>query len=260
LRARLDTPIVALTATEPISPSHVEATKIELACRAVTDVGEQYSMELSAFAIELRDRLVDETADATPEDLRRYLPFYIQEQFAAFLREHEQEVPARAQEAVREAGLSEAPALNVVARPPAPGLHPYVRPDFLEDSLLLSTFLTVIGLTLHPIMSTMMMTVGPLLRMLTRGTREQDERGALLRAAQAAVMQAAGVLERQIAPAFETVCTAIRASALPPSASAPPALPEDTEGEVDRARLETLLYTLNTFSTDNKDESVSAQG
>jgi hypothetical protein len=204
--------------------------------------------------------LVDETADATAEDLRRYLPFYIQEQFTAFLREHEQDIPVRAQEAVREAGLAEAPALNVVARAPAPGLHPYVPPDFLEDSLLLSTFLTVIGLTLHPIMSTMMMTVGPMLRMLTRRTRDEDERGALLRAAQAAVMQAAGVLERQIAPAFETVCTAIRASALPAGDIARPALPEDTGGAIDRARLDTLLYTLNTFSTDNKDESVPAQG
>ena len=137
--------------TELLSLSPVEATKIELACRAVTRVGEEYSMELNTFAIELRDRLVDETADATPEDLRRYLPFYIQEQFAAFLGEHEQDVPARARDAMREAGLTEAPALNVVARPPAPGLHPYVRPDFLEDSLLLSTFLTVIGLALHPI-------------------------------------------------------------------------------------------------------------
>jgi hypothetical protein len=216
-------------------------------------------MELNTFAIELRDRLVDETADASPEDLRRYLPFYIQEQFASFLREHEQDVPARTQEAMREAGLAEAPALNVVARPPAPGLHPYVRPDFLEDSLLLSTFLTVIGLTLHPIMSTMMMTVGPMLRMLTRGTREQDEHGALLRAAQAAVMQAAGVLERQIATAFEAVCTAIRASVLPPGVDATPALPEDTDGAANRARLETLLYTLNTYSTDNKDGGVSAQ-
>jgi GTPase SAR1 family protein len=260
LRARLDAAVPPPTPTELLSPSHPEAMKIELACRAVTQVGEQYSMELNAFAIELRDRLVDETADATAEDLRRYLPFYIQEQFTAFLREHEQDIPARAQEAVREAGLAEAPALNVVARAPAPGLHPYVRPDFLEDSLLLSTFLTVIGLTLRPIMSTMMMTVGPMLRMLTRRTREEDERGALLRAAQAAVMQAAGVLERQIAPAFETVCTAIRASALPTAEVARPALPEDTDAAIDRARVDTLLYTLNTFSTDNKDGSVSAQG
>jgi hypothetical protein len=260
LRARLDAPTVPPRPTELLSPSRLEATKIELACRAVTQVGEQYSMELNAFAIELRDRLVDETADATAEDLRRYLPFYIQEQFTAFLRDHEQDIPARAQEAVREAGLAEAPALNVVARAPAPGLHPYVPPDFLEDSLLLSTFLTVIGLTLRPIMSTMMMTVGPLLRMLTRRTREEDERGALLRAAQAAVMQAAGVLERQIAPAFETVCTAIRASALPAADIVQPALPEDTDGAIDRARVDTLLYTLNTFSTDNKDESVPAQG
>jgi hypothetical protein len=260
LRGRLDAAALLPTPTELLIPLQLEATKIELACRAVTQVGEQYSMELNAFAIELRDRLVDETADATTEDLRRYLPFYIQEQFTGFLREHEQDIPARAQEAMREAGLAEAPALNVVARAPAPGLHPYVRPDFLEDSLLLSTFLTVIGLTLRPIMSTMMMTVGPMLRMLTRRTREEDEHGALLRAAQAAVMQAAGVLERQIAPAFETVCTAIRASALPPAEAPPPALPEDTDGAVGRARLDTLLYTLNTFSTDNKDESVPAQG
>ena len=260
LRVRLDAAAVQPAPPELLIPAHVEATKIDLACRAVTLVGEQYSMDLNAFAIELRDRLVNETADASPEDLRRYLPFYIQAQFAAFLREHEQEIPDRAREAIREAGLAEAPALNVVARPPAPGLHPYVRPDFLEDSLLLSTFLTVIGLTLRPIMSTMMMTVGPILRMLTRGTREQDERGALLRAAQAAVMQAAGVLERQIAPAFEAVCTAIRAGALPPGAGAPPALPEDTVGAAGRARVETLLYTLNTFSTDNRDGGVPAQG
>jgi len=260
LRIRLEPAAVQPEPQALIGPAELEATKIDLACRAVTRVGEEYSMDLNAFAIALRDRLVEETADASPEDLRRYLPFYIQEQFAAFLREHEEEVPARAQQAVREAGLVDAPALSVTARAPAPGLHPYVRPDFLEDSLLLTTFLTVIGLTLRPIMSTMMMTIGPLLRMLTRTTREEDERGALLRAGQAAVMQAAGVLERQIAPAFEGVCTTIRTNALPPTPAAPAALPEDTDGEAGRARVDALVALLDSFSADTGDRGVPATG
>ncbi|MGH2347044.1 MAG: hypothetical protein ACRDG4_17595, partial [Chloroflexota bacterium] len=105
-----------------------------------------------------------------------------------------------------------------------------------------------------------MMTIGPLLRMLTRTTREQDERGALLRAAQAAVMQAAAVLERQIAPAFEGVCTTMRAGALPPTPTAPAALPEDTDGDAGRARVDALLSTLDTFSADPSDRGAPAQG
>ncbi len=221
------------------------AQRVERACRALTTIGEEYSLDLSAFAIALRDRLEQETAEATPEDIRRFLPFYIQEQFTTFLKEQEPLVLARAHAAMREVGLEEVPALALTVRAPAPGLHPFVPPDFLEDSLLLSTFLTVIGLTLRPIMSTAIMTVGPILRMLTRNLREQDERGALLGAARAATMQAATVLERQTAPAFAAATEAIRAQVLP-AASAPPAqLVEDTERAAARRRVEALLHTLD---------------
>jgi len=230
--------------TALLDPAVVESEKAALARRALTQVGEQYSLELSAFAIDLRDRLVEETAEAEPEDIRRYLPFYIQEQFTAFLREHEPEVVAHAQEAVREAGLENLPALALTVRAPAPGLHPFVAPDFLEDSLLLTTFLTVIGLTLRPIMSTMMMTLGPMLRMLTRQMREQDERGALVRAAQASVMQAAAILERQIAPAFTAATEALVPGSLP-AAFVPPKLAETVDDSAGRARVEALLQSLD---------------
>ncbi|HEY8283775.1 MAG TPA: dynamin family protein [Chloroflexota bacterium] len=224
-----------------VDTTAIESEKVVQARRALTRVGEQYSLELSAFAIDLRDRLAEEAAEAEPEDLRRYLPFYIQEQFATFLREREPEVLAHAQEAVREAGLENLPALALTVRPPAPGLHPFVAPDFLEDSLLLTTFLTVIGLTLRPIMSTMMMTLGPMLRMLTRQMREQDERGALVRAAQASVMQAAAILERQIAPAFTTATEALTLAGPP----APPRLVETVDDSAGRARVEALLQSLD---------------
>lgn len=230
-----------------VDTTALESAKVHQARRALTLVGEQYSLDLNAFAIDLRDRLVDETAEAEPEDLRRYLPFYIQEQFASFLREQEPTVLARAHEVVRDAGLADVPALALTVRPPAPGLHPFVAPDFLEDSLLLTTFLTVIGLTLRPIMSTMMMTLGPMLRMLTRQMREQDERGALVRAAQAATMQAATILERQIAPAFTAATEALGASSLP-TPPPPPRLAEVPETGAGQARVEALLHTLDALS------------
>ena len=244
LRARMQPAPNPVGETALLDPAVVESEKAALARRALTQVGEQYSLELSAFAIDLRDRLVEETAEAEPEDIRRYLPFYIQEQFTAFLREHEPEVVAHAQEAVREAGLENLPALALTVRAPAPGLHPFVAPDFLEDSLLLTTFLTVIGLTLRPIMSTMMMTLGPMLRMLTRQMREQDERGALVRAAQASVMQAAAILERQIAPAFTAATEALVPGSLP-AAFVPPKLAETVDDSAGRARVEALLQSLD---------------
>lgn len=251
LNDRLARVPVVQTAVLTVEPGGADLAKVDLACRSLTQVGEQYSMDLSTFAIALRDRLVEETAEAEPEDLRRYLPFYIQEQFTTFLREQEPTVLASAQDAVRAAGLAEVPTLALSARAPASGLHPFVAPDFLEDSLLLTTFLTVIGLTLRPIMSTMMMTVGPLLRMLTRQMREEDERGALVRAAQVATMQTAGVLERQIAPAFAAAVETLRANALPPASPPPMQLGETTEDEAGRARVAALLHTLDSLAGEN---------
>jgi hypothetical protein len=194
--------------------------------------------------MELRDSLATETADSSIEDIRRFLPFFIQERYGAFLEERQQEVLAQVEQALKGAGLEDVPAPSPARRSPAPGLHPYVPPDFLEESILITTFMAVIGLTMRGVVAGAVMTLGPVLRMLTRDLRERDQRGALVRRAEAASIEAGQLLERQIAETFTTTIEAVRAAAQPTATveAVPPM--EDTARLAARERVETLLRAL----------------
>jgi hypothetical protein len=226
----------------PSDDASIEAQAVA-ACRAVERIRDRYVLDLQAYALALRDRLADETAEASLADIRRFLPFYIQEQFAGFVREHEGPVRDQLQAALRSTGIADWPVERLAGAAPAPGLHPYVEPDFLEDSLLLTTFMTIIGLAMKPIVAGAMMTIGPILRMLTRNLYERDTRSALLQAAMAATMDAGQALESRVGAAFADALARIRAAVPAPSEPAMPVI-DDSARTAARERVSALLAAL----------------
>ena len=210
LRSRLEAP----PETPPVEDGQEEAraARIGAAGRSMDAACDEYLLALQGFTLALRDRLPEQTADAETVDMRRFLPFYIQEQFAEFLGQEQGPLATRLRQALAEAGLAdEIIPVELGGRALAPGLHPYIPPDFVEDSLLISTFMQVLGLALPSVATTALMALGPVMRWLTRSIRLQDERGALLTAAQAATMEAGAALEGRIAGTFAGILATLQA-------------------------------------------------
>jgi len=210
LRSRLEAP----PETPPVEDGQEEAraARIGAAGRSMDAACDEYLLALQGFTLALRDRLPEQTADAETVDMRRFLPFYIQEQFAEFLGQEQGPLATRLRQALAEAGLAdEVIPVELGGRALAPGLHPYIPPDFVEDSLLISTFMQVLGLALPSVATTALMALGPVMRWLTRSIRLQDERGALLTAAQAATMEAGAALEGRIAGTFAGILATLQA-------------------------------------------------
>jgi hypothetical protein len=244
LLARLEAPPEE-PATTAVDDTAAVALQANAACRALESIRDRYTLELDAFTLALRDRLAGETTDASIEDIRRFLPFYIQEDFTAFAREHEAPVREQMQSALREAGVADWPVERLTSVAPAPGLHPYVEPDFLEDSLLLTTFMTVIGLAMRPVVAGAVMTVGPILRMLTRSMHDKDTRGALVQAAMTATSDAGLALVQQVNASFAQASEQIRAG-IPAAVEMTPVVVDDSERVAARERVVALVGGLET--------------
>ena len=230
---------------QPIVEAPSALLEAESAVRALATIRDDYMLELRAYSIALRDRLAEETADAPLEDIRRFLPFYIQEQYTDFLREHAPAVATRVRLALRDAQLEDAVTIALdTIQAPAPGLHPYIAPDFVEDSMLITTFMAVIGLAMRPVVTGAVMAIGPLLRMLSKDMREQDTRGALLHAAQAAVLDAGKLLESKTTEAFNAASAAVRAGVQPAPTVQVHVWEEDQQRVAARRHVAQLLGTL----------------
>jgi len=243
LRSRLEAP--------PETPPPVEdgqeearAARIGAAGRSMDAACDEYLLALQGFTLALRDRLPEQTADAETVDMRRFLPFYIQEQFAEFLGQEQGPLATRLRQALAEAGLAdEVIPVELGGRALAPGLHPYIPPDFVEDSLLISTFMQVLGLALPSVATTALMALGPVMRWLTRSIRLQDERGALLTAAQAATMEAGAALEGRIAETFAGILATLQDSSPVPAPLE--AMPVDDSGrQAALTRIDAILEAL----------------
>ena len=243
LRDGLETP----PETPPLVEDGQDATRtarIGVASRAMDEACDEYLLALRGFTLALRDRLPEQTADAETVDMRRFLPFYIQEQFAEFLVQEQGPLATRLQQILAEAELAdEQIPVELGGRALAPGLHPYIPPDFVEDSLLLSTFMQVLGLALPSIATTALMALGPVMRWLTRNIRLQDERGALLTAAQVAATEAGAVLEVRIAETFAGILATLQAGAsVPVPLEAMPV--DDTGRQAALIRVDAILEAL----------------
>jgi len=232
--------------TPPVEDGQEEAraARIGAAGRSMDAACDEYLLALQGFTLALRDRLPEQTADAETVDMRRFLPFYIQEQFAEFLGQEQGPMATRLRQALAEAGLAdEVIPVELGGRALAPGLHPYIPPDFVEDSLLISTFMQVLGLALPSVATTALMALGPVMRWLTRSIRLQDERGALLTAAQAATMEAGAALEGRIAETFAGILATLQDSSPVPAPLE--AMPVDDSGrQAALTRIDAILEAL----------------
>jgi Dynamin family len=218
-------------------------TQASTACRALESIRDSYRLELEAFTLALRERLIEETTESSIDDIRRYLPYFIQQEFDAFTRDHEQPVREQIQAALREAGVESWPVEQLTKAAPAPGLHPYVRPDFLEDSLLLTTFMTLVGLAMRPVVAGAVMTVGPILRMLSRGMLDKDTKTALLQAARVATSDAGLALEQQVVASFAEAIARTHGAA-PVASHVEPLTIDDGERLAARESVQALLGSL----------------
>jgi hypothetical protein len=242
LHARLSQP-VAMPAPPMDADDGDHREQAERACRAVEAIRDEFKLQLQGFTLALRDRIPDETTEASISDIRRFLPFFIQEEYAAFLREHDAQVREKVQSVVRAAGVADWKAERLTTGAPAPGLHPYVEPDFLEDSILLTTFMTVIGLTMKPIVAGAMMSIGPILRMLTRGMYDQTTKSALVQSAMAATMEAGQALEGQIDTSFADLTRGVREGSPEPTPQAEIVFDDSSRREA-RDRVSALVDAL----------------
>jgi hypothetical protein len=221
----------------------VSTIQANAACRSLESIRDAYRLELEAFTLSLRERLADETAEASIDDIRRHLPYFIQQEFDNFTREHEQPVREQISAALQEAGVADWPLEPLTKAAPAPGLHPYVRPDFLEDSLLLSTFMTLVGLAMKPVVAGAVMTVGPILRMLSRGMIDKDTKAALLQAARIATSDAGLALEHQVDASFADAIAHVR-GVTPRVEHAEPLTIDDSARQDARDKVQILLGLL----------------
>jgi hypothetical protein len=253
LLARLATPARVLEPPPDRSPNRPLAA----ARRAMQDISQDYRLQLGAFTLALRDRLPEEAGELPIEDIRRFLPFYIQAQFTGFLQEQEPAVRDRMQSALRAAGVADWPATPLTKAAPAPGLHPYIEPDFLEDSVLLTTFMTVAGLAMKPMVAAAVMTIGPLLRLLGRGLRERTTRETLLQAAMAATTEAGQAIEAQVTASFDQVLGSLRDPSLDPASqpSAAVAMVMAPGPEAARGRIAALRRGLDSYRARRADQA-----
>jgi hypothetical protein len=214
LRARAARPLPVTQPQQPLTA--VAPAQVEVARRDLEAARTEYVLALQEFTMGVRERLAEEIKESSAEDIRRFLPFYIQQQFTAFLEEREAQAREQLRTALSRTGMVDLEIpIEIAGRALAPGLHPYVPPDFLEDSILITTFMQVIGIMLPSALMTALMTVGPLLRRFTRNIRAQDEHNALLQTAQAATMEVGIALERRIDGAFATLDDTLRLAAAP---------------------------------------------
>lgn len=241
LLAKLEEPAPLPAANPPFDMSLVD--QASTACRSLERIRDTYVLDLQAFTLALRDRLEAETAEVSIADVRQYLPFFIQEQFACFVRQHDDPVREQLQGALRATGVADWPDERLAGITPAPGLHPYIEPDFLDDSVLLTTFMAVIGLAMKPLVAGAVMTIGPILRMLTRSLYDRETKDALLQAAMAATTDAGQAIERQVVATFASALDRINAAVPAPAQYEPPPV-DDSARHAARDRVKALLESL----------------
>lgn len=229
----------------PRAITTVDPAQVEAARRDLDAARDDYALALREFTMGLRERLPEEIKEIPAHDIRRFLPFYIQQQFTTFLQEREAQARERLQTALHRTGVADLEIPSEIAgRALAPGLHPYVPPDFLEDSVLITTFMQVIGIALPSALVTALMTLGPMLRRFTRNIRAQDEHNALLQTAQAATMEAGAALERRIDRSFADLDDTLRLAAAPPAATEITVTVDDPARAEAVRRIDTMLRSL----------------
>jgi hypothetical protein len=105
--------------------------------------------------------------------------------------------------------------------------------------------MTVIGLAMRPVVAGAIMTIGPILRMLTRSMHDKDTRSALVQAAMTATSDAGLALVQQVNASFAQASERIRAG-IPAAVQLAPAVVDDSDRIAARKRVGALVESLET--------------
>jgi len=206
-----------LEAREADLRGQVTATLDALAARLAT-VREDYLTGLRALANTLGATLPGEVRGVDPADVRRHLPFYIQDTFRWHLEETLHALRAAVEAACAAAEeslsglLSELP--GGLANPAQAGAYPLGRralADLWDHGLMLRIFAAAIGLFVNPLLTAALMVGGPALRLFTLQARQIKEREDLVAEATRAVTATADAMAASIADSFARLETDLRA-------------------------------------------------
>ena len=206
--ADLDDELARLGERESLRRARVAAT-LEVLAQRLAAVRDEYLATLRGLANSLSASLAAEVRAVAPDDVRRYLPFYIQDTF----RWHLEETLPHLRDAVEGACVAAAGELqDLLPRQPADlpssvaadafPLGGRLAPDAWDQGLVASVFIGAVGLLLNPLLAAALLVGGPTLRLLSLKARRTAERAALLAEADKAVVATADALSARIADAL----------------------------------------------------------
>jgi hypothetical protein len=206
--ADLDDELARLGERESLRRTHVAAT-LEALAQRLAAVRYEHLAALRGLANTLSASLPAEVRAVAPDDVRRYLPFYIQDTF----RWHLEETLPHLRDAVEEACVAASCQLqDLLARQPADlpssvaadafPLGGRLAPDAWDQGLVASVFVGAVGLLLNPLLAAVLLVGGPALRLLSLKARRTAERTALLAEADRAVIATADALSVRVADAL----------------------------------------------------------
>ncbi len=214
------------------------AAALETLSGRLSGLRDEYVTALQRLANNLSETLPAELRAVAPADVRRYLPFYIQDTF----RWHLEETLPRLRDAVEAACAMAAGELQDLLAAPGPALPSSIAadafplggrlaPDAWDQGLVASVFIGSVGLLLNPLLASAILVGGPALRLFSLKARREAERAALAADAEKAVFATAEAVAAHIAEAMAAFEAGLgeRANA---------AL--DAESEAMRTRLEDL--------------------
>jgi Dynamin family len=206
--ADLDDELARLGERESLRRARVAAA-LEVLAQRLAAVRDEYLATLRGLANSLSASLPAEVRAVAPDDVRRYLPFYIQDTF----RWHLEETLPHLRDAVEGACVAAAGELqDLLPRQPADlpssvaadafPLGGRLAPDAWDQGLVASVFIGAVGLLLNPLLAAALLVGGPTLRLLSLKARRTAERAALLAEADRAVVATADVLSARVADAL----------------------------------------------------------
>jgi hypothetical protein len=217
--ADLDDELARLGERESLRRARVAAA-LEVLAQRLAAVRDEYLATLRGLANSLSASLPAEVRAVAPDDVRRYLPFYIQDTF----RWHLEETLPHLRDAVEGACVAAAGELqDLLPRQPADlpssiaadafPVGGRLAPDAWDQGLVASVFIGAVGLLLNPLLAAALLVGGPTLRLLSLKARRTAERAALLAEADRAVVATADVLSARVADALTAFEAGLREQA-----------------------------------------------
>jgi hypothetical protein len=224
-RERLTATVAELDAELAVLRGQEEAMQVRVG-EAMTGLGhrlaalrDDYLAGLRGLANGLNAGLPDELRPLDLGDVRRYLPFYIQDTFRWHLEDTlpalREKVEAACADAAREVqGLLPQLPGGLMA-PIDTGAYPLggrPTPDLWDQGLVISVFVGMVGLVLSPLLASALLIGGPAVRLFSLHARQAKERETLIEDARKSITTTADAVAASVTAAFSGLEAEIRGS------------------------------------------------